>query len=95
MGCNCKKTFNKMEKYSDDFNPDSMNEDAQNNFFIKTATYILQVIFGILVGCISICIIPVLILWFVGCTVLRKEPSIRFKKYAKNKPLEISKINNG
>ena len=51
-----------MEKYSDDFNPDSMDEDTQNNFFIKTATYILQVILGSLEGCISICIIQVLIL---------------------------------
>ena len=93
MGCNCKKTFDKMEKYSDDYNPEEVkNED---NIFIKIITYILQIGFGILIGCISICILPFLIMWFVICIILRKEPSLRLKNYTKNKPLEISKINNG
>lgn len=93
MGCNCKKTFDKMEKYSDDYNPEEVkNED---NIFIKIITYILQIGFGILVGCISICILPFLIMWFVICIILHKEPSLRLKNYTKNKPLEISKINNG
>lgn len=93
MGCNCKKTFDKMEKYSDDYNPEEVKN--KDNIFIKIITYILQIGFGILIGCISICILPFLIMWFVICIILRKEPSLRLKNYTKNKPLEISKINNG
>ena len=93
MGCNCKKTFNKMEKYSDNYNPEEIKNE--NNIFIKIITYILQIGFGILVGCISICILPIVILWLVICIILHREPSIRIKNNNKNKPLEINKTNNG
>ena len=77
MGCNCKKTFDKMEKYSDDYNPEEVKN--KDNIFIKIITYILQIGFGILIGCISICILPFLIMWFVICIILRKEPSLILK----------------
>ena len=48
MGCNCKKTFDKMEKYSDDYNPEEVKN--KDNIFIKIITYILQIGFGILIG---------------------------------------------
>lgn len=83
-----------MEKYSDDYNPNEIKLDNEN-LFIKIITYILQIGFGILIGCISICVLPILILWFIGCIILKKEPNLRLKSYQKNKPLVISKINNG
>ena len=86
MGCNCKKTFDKMEKYSDDYNPEKRN--IKENIFIKILTYILQIGFGILIGCVSIAILPVLMLWFIGCLIIGKRPSIRLKNNKMNNTLK-------
>lgn len=79
MGCNCKKTFNKMEKYSDDYNP---KEEGKNklNWFLKIIQFILQLCFGIFVGTICIIILPFFILYIIYCMIFNKTVKLNLGK---------------
>lgn len=81
MGCNCKRTFNNMGKYADE---DSSN-GPDYNIFIRIIGYFLQICFGILVFCISIIILPIILIWFVGCIILRKNPTLDISKIINKK----------
>lgn len=73
MGCNCKKTYNKLEKYSD--NKINNNKGIINNIL----NLILQIGFGILIACLFIIIIIPIIVYITICLIIGKEPSIRIK----------------
>lgn len=74
MGCNCKKTYNIMSKYSD--NPEELANEKENPI-VKLFAVILQVIFGAIIGCIVLIFIFPLLIYVTLCLMTGREPSIR------------------
>lgn len=73
-----------MEKYADNGSSEKNNE----NIIVKIIGYFLQVCFGILIFCISIIILPIILIWLVGCIILRKEPTLNVNKFINKKSKE-------
>lgn len=88
MGCNCKKTLNDLEKYSDDY--DENQKLSEKNIITKIIEFFLKLGMGILVGCISIVILPFVVIWLVICIIFQKSPSLNLKRINKNKSLKHS-----
>ncbi len=80
MGCNCKKTYDKVKKFADNREQLKQEEDEINqNIVNNVAKWITQIIFGIIAACLFIIVaIPVMI-YVTGCVLIGKEPTIRIK----------------
>lgn len=83
MGCNCKKTYDKMEKYSDGYNPE-YNDDSESLMY-KILKIFSQILFGIFAGSIVIIIIIPMIAYLIVCLIIGKEPSFNLSKISKHK----------
>ena len=81
MGCNCKKTYDKMEKYSDGYTGDKTDI---NSTLLKVVNKIAQFFFGILVGGIVIVMIAPIVVFLIGCLIVGKEPNFNFTKKKKD-----------
>lgn len=84
MGCNCKRTFDKMKKYSDDY---ETNENRTENFIYKLIKILSQIFFGIFTGCIVIIIIVPMLLYLITCLIFGKELSLNLSKIIKRKKI--------
>ena len=80
MGCNCKKTYDKVKKYADNREQLEQEENEINqNIVNKVARFITQIFFGIISSCLFIIISIPLTLYIIGCILLGKQPYIRIK----------------
>ena len=80
MGCNCKKTYDKVKKYADNREQLEQEENEINqNIVNKVARFITQFFFGIISSCLFIIISIPLTLYIIGCILLGKQPYIRIK----------------
>lgn len=81
MGCNCKKTYDKMVKYSDGYTDE---KTGVSSTLLKVTNKIAQFFFGILVGGIVIVMIVPIVVFLIGCLIVGKEPNFNFTKKKKN-----------
>ena len=81
MGCNCKKTYDKMVKYSDGYTDE---KTGVSSTLLKVTNKIAQFFFGILVGGIVIVMIVPIVVFLIGCLIVGKEPKFNFTKKKKN-----------
>lgn len=80
MGCNCKKTYDKVKKYADNREQLEQEENEINqNIVNKIARFINQILLGIISSCLFIIISIPLTLYIIGCILLGKQPYIRIK----------------
>ena len=90
MGCNCKKTYDKMARYSDDVVLRQNKRDLSIGSGFKSILFVFtQFIFGtICAGIVIIFIVPVLI-YVIVCLLFGLEPSVRipnpYKHFRKTK----------
>ena len=81
MGCNCKKTYDKMVKYSDGYTDE---KTGVSRTLLKVTNKIAQFFFGILVGGIVIVMIVPIVVFLIGCLIVGKEPNFNFTKKKKD-----------
>lgn len=81
MGCNCKKTYDKMVKYSDGYTDE---KTGVSSTLLKVTNKIAQFFFGILVGGIVIVMIVPIVVFLIGCLIVGKEPNFNFTKKKKD-----------
>jgi hypothetical protein len=76
MGCNCKKTVDKInEKYGD-----GGKDINKINPFLKILHFIMQILFGILCGAIIIVMIVPMLVYVIFCLMFGKQATFRIKK---------------
>ena len=84
MGCNCKKKYDVLKKYSD--NPSE--SDGNGGILWKIVVFLAQMVFGILIAPLIIVIAAIFIIYMIICIMFGLEPNIvlkiPFKKH-KNK----------
>lgn len=84
MGCNCKKTYDTMKKYSDD----EQSEVRQSeNLLAKCLKTIMKILFFLVVGILCMVLFIVigvpLIIYIIVCNILGKEPVFNMGKFIK------------
>lgn len=81
MGCNCKKKYDVLRKYSD--NPDGNDENG--SIFWKILVFVARIVLGILLAPLIIVITIPFLLYIIICLMFGIEPVINlkipFKKY--------------
>lgn len=76
MGCNCKKTRDKFKQYADN-KEDLDREDSgiDQNIVEKVGKHIEQFLIGIITACLFIIIVIPLIIYFIICVLIGKDPT--------------------
>ena len=87
MGCSCKKTFNKMEKYSDDYQEPT--DDKKQSLFLKIVNFLILIVTAIFSIGLFIIILPIALPYYLIYIILGHAPKITIKKkyFKGNKPL--------
>lgn len=84
MGCNCKKTYNTMKKYSDDA---SSEVQQSENMISKIFRAIIKILIVLIVGILCLMVFIVmgvpLIVYIIICNILGKEPVFDLGKFIK------------
>lgn len=80
MGCNCKKKYDVMKKYSDEGNTDDENKLSTSQ---KLAKIPMQIMFGILCGAVIIVALVPMLIYVIGCLMLGKQPEFKIKRFKK------------
>ena len=80
MGCNCKKTYDKVKKYADNREQLEQEENEINqNIVNKVARFIMQIFAGIIASCLFIIVVIPITIYIIGCILLGKQPNIIIK----------------
>lgn len=80
MGCNCKKTYNKMKKYADNRDDLERQEEINQRLVNKIARLIQQIAIGIIASIFFIIIAIPIVIYIFGCILFGKEPYVRILK---------------
>ena len=75
MGCNCKKKYDVLKKYSD--NPSESDENG--GILWEIVVFLAQMAFGILIAPLIIVIAAVFIIYMIICIMFGFEPNIVLK----------------
>lgn len=75
MGCNCKKKYDVLKKYSDE----PFENSGEHGIFYKIMLSLAQLCFGILLAPLIIVVTIPFILWIIVCIMIGKEPVIKLK----------------
>lgn len=75
MGCNCKKKYDALKKYSDEPSENS----GEHGIFYKIMLFLAQLCIGILLAPLIIVVTIPFILWIIVCIMMGKEPVIKLK----------------
>lgn len=84
MGCNCKKKYDVLKKYSD--NPSE--NDGNDNILWKIIVFFVQMALGILLAPLIIGITLIFVIYMIICIMFGVEPNVVLKipfKKRKNK----------
>lgn len=80
MGCNCKKTYDRVKKYADNREQIEQEENELNkNIINKIARIFTQILLGIISSCLFIIVVIPITLYIIGCILMGKEPYVRIK----------------
>lgn len=80
MGCNCKKTYDRVKKYADNKEQLEQEENELNkNIINKIARFFTQIFIGIISSCLFIIVVIPITLYIIGCILIGKEPYVRIK----------------
>ena len=87
MGCNCKKKFKKMEKYSDDYNANEERDvpSGVSKILFHISRVVLQLFVGILALLVFIVAGPIMIIYVIICLIIGKQPSFRIKRFGRKR----------
>lgn len=78
MGCNCKKTYDKVKKIADNREQLEQEEYQINqNIVNNVAKWIMQITGGIVAACLFIIVAIPIMLYVIGCIIIGKEPIVR------------------
>jgi hypothetical protein len=78
MGCNCKKTYDKLKKVADNREEIEEEENEINqNIVNRVASFISQIAFGIIAAFVFIIVVIPLVLYITGCIILGKDPTVK------------------
>ena len=81
MGCHCKKTYDKVKKFSDNKEQLEQKENEINqNIVNKMARFIMQIFAGIIASCLFIIVVIPITIYIIGCILLGKQPIVIIKK---------------
>ena len=75
MGCNCKKKYDVLKKYSD--NPSE--KDGKDGILWKILIFLAQMAFGILIAPLIIVIAAIFIIYTIVCIMFGVEPNVVLK----------------
>lgn len=88
MACNCKKNFNKMEKYSDDKPVSRNNKDKKisiNKILLIVGSTFLTIFIGILAIVLFIVIGLPMLVYIIGANIAGKTPTLSLGKLINRK----------
>lgn len=84
MGCNCKKKYDVLKKYSDD----PAENDEKGGILWKIVVFLAQMALGILIAPLIIVIAAIFVIYMIICVTFGLEPNIvlkiPFKKHKKS-----------
>lgn len=75
MGCNCKKKYDTLKKYSDS----PSENDVKDGVLWKIIVFLAQMAFGILVAPLIIVIVAVFVVYVIFCIMFGIEPNVVMK----------------
>lgn len=75
MGCACKRSLKNAEKYNDD-----PIEEQSPNIIKQITQKLVQLCFGVIVGCLLIVVSIPFLFYVIGCLMLGKEPHLMIKR---------------
>lgn len=75
MGCNCKKKYDTLRKYSD--NP--VDDTEKENVFWKILVFVARFVFGILLAPLIIVITVPFLVYVIICMMFGIDPTFKFK----------------
>ena len=80
MGCNCKKTYDKVKKFADNREQLEQEEnEISQNIVNKVARFVMQIFAGIIASCLFIIVVIPITIYIIGCILLGKQPNIIIK----------------